>query len=169
MNIKNIANLPYNDGADQALSAARLEYLIQFCMECESTSCQFNHNGECRFALVHEREPRINDHNGCVDGCIDFKYHEKETENMEISNMLTLSITHIPESVAKALENEPESNQFGLSVYPFAYGFWICVPHEIPPMIPESVAACLSLAKENDCQWLCFDCDTEPLDTLPVF
>ena len=38
----------------------QLLYLKNLCIECESTSCQFNHGGECRFALVHERKPRIN-------------------------------------------------------------------------------------------------------------
>lgn len=44
------------------------------CFECESCSCQFNHGGECRFAMVHERKPRINDY----DGCIDYDYQEGE-------------------------------------------------------------------------------------------
>lgn len=88
---------------------------------------------------------------------------------MKISKMLTLSTAHIPESVVKALECEPETNQFGLSVYPFIYGFWIFVPNEIPATLPKSIAACLSLAKENDCQWLCFDCDAELVSSLPTF
>lgn len=50
-------------------------HLKQHCIECESHSCQFNHGGECRFALVHERKPRIND----VDGCIDYDYQEGES------------------------------------------------------------------------------------------
>lgn len=46
----------------------RLLYLKNLCIECKSISCQFNHYGECRFALVHERKPRINDYDGwCID------------------------------------------------------------------------------------------------------
>lgn len=40
--------------------------------DCESSTCQFNHGGECRFAMVHERKPRITDD----DGCIDYDYQE---------------------------------------------------------------------------------------------
>lgn len=71
---KGVAYLLYGDGFDRTPEAAKLLYLKQFCIECESQSCQYNHGGECRFALVHERKPRIND----VDGCIDYDYQEGE-------------------------------------------------------------------------------------------
>lgn len=69
---KGIGYLLYNDGIDRTSEIAQLLFLKQKCFECESASCQFNHHGECRFALVHERKPRINDY----DGCIDFDYNE---------------------------------------------------------------------------------------------
>lgn len=47
--------------------------LKELCFECESHDCQFNHGGECRFALVHERKPNITDE----DGCTDYDYREK--------------------------------------------------------------------------------------------
>ena len=50
----------------------RLLYLKNLCSERDSTSCQFNHSGECGFAQIHERKPRIND----IDGCIDYDYQE---------------------------------------------------------------------------------------------
>lgn len=71
---KGVAYLLYGDGFDRTPEAAKLLYLKQFCIECESQSCQYNHGGECRFALVHERKPRIND----VDGCIDYDYQKGE-------------------------------------------------------------------------------------------
>lgn len=71
---KGIAYLLYKDGFDRTPEAAKLLYLKRLCMECESHTCQYNHGGECRFALVHERKPRIND----VDGCIDYDYQEGE-------------------------------------------------------------------------------------------
>lgn len=64
---KGIGHLMYNDGIDRTNEIAQLMFLKQFCFECESASCQFNHRGECRFALVHERKPRINDYDGCID------------------------------------------------------------------------------------------------------
>lgn len=71
---KGVAYLLYGSGLDRMPEAAKLLYLKQFCIECESQTCQYNHGGECRFALVHEREPRIND----TDGCIDYDYQEGE-------------------------------------------------------------------------------------------
>lgn len=71
---KGVAFLLYGDGFDRTPETAKLLYLKQLCIECESQTCQFNHGGECRFALVHERKPRIND----VDGCIDYDYQEGE-------------------------------------------------------------------------------------------
>lgn len=69
---KGVAYLLYGDGFDRTLETAKFLYLKQLCIECESTSCQYNHGGECRFALVHERKPRITDE----DGCIDYDYQE---------------------------------------------------------------------------------------------
>ena len=41
-------------------------------VECESSYCPYQHQGECRFQLVHERPPRLTER----DGCIDFDYTE---------------------------------------------------------------------------------------------
>lgn len=56
------------------VKASELMQMKTLCFECESVTCLFNHGGECRFALVHERKPRIND----ADGCIDYDYQEGE-------------------------------------------------------------------------------------------
>lgn len=71
---KGVAYLLYGDGFNRTPEAAKLLYLKQLCIECESSSCQYNHGGECRFTLVHERKPRITDE----DGCIDYDYQEGE-------------------------------------------------------------------------------------------
>jgi len=71
---KGIGYLLYSDGIDRSEEVAKLVYLKQLCIECESRTCQYNHGGECRFAMVHERKPRITD----SDGCIDFDYQEGE-------------------------------------------------------------------------------------------
>lgn len=73
---KGVAYLLYKDGIDRSEGIEKLAYLNTLCSECESVSCQFNHAGKCRFALVHERKPRINDE----DGCIDFDYRDEEGE-----------------------------------------------------------------------------------------
>lgn len=64
---RGVAYLLYGDGVDRTDQIAKLTYLKQLCIECESSSCYFNHGGECRFALVHERKPRLNDYDGCID------------------------------------------------------------------------------------------------------
>lgn len=64
---KGIAYLMYDGGEDYVPESCRLYGLKKLCGECESTDCQFNHNGECRVALVHERKPRITDEDGCLD------------------------------------------------------------------------------------------------------
>lgn len=70
---KGVAYLLYRgEGADRTDRLSRLLYLKQLCPECESSSCGFNHGGECRFPMVHERAPYIND----TDGCLDFDYTE---------------------------------------------------------------------------------------------
>ena len=64
---KGVAYLLYGGSEDFVPETRRLYALQKLCSECESHDCQFNHNGECRVALVHEREPRITDEDGCLD------------------------------------------------------------------------------------------------------
>lgn len=64
---KGVAYLMYSGIEDYVPETNRLYNLSKLCFECESTTCHFNHGGECRFALVHEREPCITDKNGCID------------------------------------------------------------------------------------------------------
>ena len=68
------AYLLYGGAENYVQETKRLYELKKTCFECESTSCQFNHDKECRFAMVHERKPRITD----KDGCIDYDFNEGE-------------------------------------------------------------------------------------------
>lgn len=69
---KGVAYLLYGGAENYVQETKRLYELKKTCFECESTSCQFNHDKECRFAMVHERKPRITDE----DGCIDYDFNE---------------------------------------------------------------------------------------------
>lgn len=69
---KGIGYLLYGGAEDYVPETKRLYGLSKLCFECESQTCQYNHGGECRFALVHERKARITDD----DGCIDYDYQE---------------------------------------------------------------------------------------------
>ena len=71
---KGIAYLLYKNEFDRTPEAAKLLYLKLLCSECESCTCQYNHGGECRFAMVHERKPCITDEGGCID----YYYAESE-------------------------------------------------------------------------------------------
>lgn len=70
---KGVAYLLYRDGFDRTDEMSKLYHLKQLCQECEGHGCTYNHGGECRFALVHERKPEIND----IDGCVDYDYAEE--------------------------------------------------------------------------------------------
>lgn len=64
---KGIAYLMYGGTEDYVPETRRLYELKKLCFECESVDCQFNNGGECRFAMIHERKPYINDEDGCID------------------------------------------------------------------------------------------------------
>lgn len=49
-------------------------YECDFCGFEQKWNDSDDVHGECRFAMVHERKPRITDE----DGCIDFDYQEGE-------------------------------------------------------------------------------------------
>ena len=93
---------------------------------------------------------------------------------MEISKILTLSTAHITESVSEALDNDPNTNELGLTVYKKAdYGWFIYIPEDYDKTakegLPECLKACIDLALKNDCNILCLDCDGEEEPTLPTY
>lgn len=71
---KGVGYLLYGEDISRVPKGAKFLHLNRLCICCESLDCLFNHDGECRFALVHERKPNINE----VDGCIDYDYKEGE-------------------------------------------------------------------------------------------
>ena len=56
------------DGVDRTDQTAKMVYLNQFCFECETEGCVYNHDGECRYALVYEKKPEITEEDGCKNG-----------------------------------------------------------------------------------------------------
>lgn len=66
---KGVAYLLYNDGVDRTPETARLLYHKQLCKDCGCDDCVYCHDGECRFALVHEQSPKITEENGCSEYC----------------------------------------------------------------------------------------------------
>ena len=69
---KGVAHLLMQDGVDRTDVTAKMVFLHSCCFECETMDCAYNHEGECRYALVHESKPDITDENGCASGMINF-------------------------------------------------------------------------------------------------
>jgi hypothetical protein len=68
---KGVAYLLYGDGVDRTDEHSKLVYLHSLCDECDLKFCRYNHGGECRYAMVHERRPRITEEDGCVDAVLE--------------------------------------------------------------------------------------------------
>lgn len=90
---------------------------------------------------------------------------------MEITKMLTISTAHITEETARLLELEPDNDNMQLIVYNKAdFGWFIYVNEYLENRdIPDDLRKCLELAKENDCKWLCLECDTDVVDGLDEY
>ncbi len=48
------------DGVDRTAELAQLCAMKQLCVPCDQSTCVYNHNGECRYALVHAKAPELN-------------------------------------------------------------------------------------------------------------
>lgn len=55
------------------------------------------------------------------------------------------------------------------------FGWWIYVPQNMIEFykggedIPEDLWSCMLLAWENNCTWLCLDCDGQEVDELEMY
>lgn len=88
---------------------------------------------------------------------------------MDITKCLTISILHIKKSTAVMLYAE---EVFDMVVYrKDEFGWWIVTSPNIlrDPEIPLDLKACVELALQYDCEWLCLDRDGEVLDNLPTY
>lgn len=93
---------------------------------------------------------------------------------MDISKVLTISTAHITEETDRKLQDNSELNLMDLSVYEKGeYGYWIYIdPLDIlmcHANIPEDLLNCIKFARQNDCRWLCLDCDGEVVPELPTY
>ena len=90
---------------------------------------------------------------------------------MEISKILTISTAHITEETARLLDLEPKNNDMWLTVYNKSnFGWFMYVHKDLDDRnIPDDLRKCLEFAKENDCDWLCLDCDADIVDGLDEY
>lgn len=95
----------------------------------------------------------------------------------DITKIITLSTTHITENTARLLDDEPNTNTLGLTTYKKAdYGWFIYIADYIKTNIlndavslPDDLKLCLKTAVNNNCEWLCLDCDGPEYDKLPKY
>lgn len=76
---RGVYHLMYRDGRDRTQDIAQMLYLSEKCFDCETRDCAYNHNGVCRYALVHEQMPEITEEDGCVSGVIDAFADDKDS------------------------------------------------------------------------------------------
>lgn len=95
----------------------------------------------------------------------------------DIVKMITIYLGHITANTNRKLIIEPYANTMSnLSVFDKSdYGYFIAFGNEDEPdwiddddTIPEDLKACIRFAMENDCNWLCLDCDGMDVD-LPKY
>lgn len=92
----------------------------------------------------------------------------KETEELEISSVLTLSSAHIKEETAKLLDKDAT----GLIVYPKEkYGWFIltCNWEEYEETIPDDLKKCVAFAANKGCDLLCLDGDGPVIKDIPAY
>lgn len=96
-------------------------------------------------------------------------------EDPEINEMMTISTAHISSGTEEMLD-ESDTWQCGLSAYKKdQYGWFIHVPskNDMDPgffeHIPDDLAACMKLAQDHRCAWLCFDCDGPQVKGLQIY
>lgn len=96
---------------------------------------------------------------------------------LEIARMLTISTAHISKETADLLAgNYPMKLvpvwEMSVGIYgKEEYGWYIYFsPAEhIHPSMPEDLAACLRLARQQQCSVLCLDSDGDVVEGLPVY
>ena len=99
---------------------------------------------------------------------------------MEIYKMLVLSTGHITDETGRALEKRYDHDAWNVHVWQDdfciydkeEFGWWINLSDITEAELsscPEDFAACCRLAMQNDCEWLCLDCDGEVVDCLPTY
>lgn len=91
-------------------------------------------------------------------------------KTLEITKTLTLSTAHITKETATFLDSDPDN----LIVYKKGeYGWFINIDSEIfeeeLTSIPYDLVTLIILAKENECSYLCLDCDGLIVEELPVY
>lgn len=88
---------------------------------------------------------------------------------MDISKVLTISIAHITKETDSELQHNPDRFE-ELFYYDTDWGYMIWIPpHTTLEDIPKDLRMCLEFAQQNDCEWLCLDCDRDEVSEVPTY
>lgn len=92
------------------------------------------------------------------------------TQKINKTQLLTLSTAHLKQET-RMLLSEPENNLdlSDLVVYPNAYGCFIYAELYTEEELPEDLIACLKFAKQQNCTWIKFDNDQNPIPDLKIY
>lgn len=98
---------------------------------------------------------------------------------MEITKMLTIFNGHVTDETWQMLAKEAGAEcGIVLPMTVFAkgeYGFFVCcasmgdMDDEVEKEIPDDLLACMNLAHENGCTWLCLDDDGLTVPGLTLY
>ena len=101
---------------------------------------------------------------------------------VDISKMLHLSTAHVTEDTNTVLQDALDWDLWNVLIQlpVFAkrnYGFFIFIgslqgvdeSSEDWHGIPDDLKRCIHYALERECDWLCLDCDVEPIDDLTTY
>jgi hypothetical protein len=86
----------------------------------------------------------------------------------EISQVLTLSTSHLTEKTIEGLE---AGETFGQTIFEKGdYGWWVYVGiAPVTDCMPIDLASCMVKALHAQCEWICFDSDGPVNPNLPTF
>lgn len=91
-----------------------------------------------------------------------------------IRKFLDISTAHLSPEARKLLE--ADGGDVNLSLDPHGgpsglYGWWLWAGSDRNDMegVPADLIAIMDYAVAHDCDWICFDCDAEEIDGLPLF
>lgn len=96
---------------------------------------------------------------------------------LETFKVLALSTAHVSREVGSVLDRMLRNNaSLGTDHWSYwvvgsewNYGWWIWADLDAIEELPDCLAKCLYLAREQGCKYVQFDCDVEPISELQTF
>ena len=87
---------------------------------------------------------------------------------MRISKILELSTAHLSHETSLAMDH----GDFRIARYDYGYLVYADpwqIAHRDVSDFPPDLLDCIALALDNNCTYICFDMDEEPIEDLPTY